>query len=456
MIWAVHSFPQGFGWGTATAAHQVEGDNHNNDFWAWEQISGTIASNHRSGKACDWWSGRWQEDLDRAADSHQNLHRLSLEWSRIEPSPGVFDPAALAAYHDLLAGARRRGLRPMVTLHHFTNPAWFHDRGGWADPGAPELFERYVEKTLASLGGQADLWITINEPNVYAYAAYSAGAFPPGEKNLGKALQVLHHLVLAHARAYAAIHRRFPGAQVGLAHHVRGISPRSRFHPLEQLTAGLRNAVFNETVPRAVHDGWFRLPGRRWRIPQAAGTQDFFGLNYYTREVVAFDLRRPAELFGRSEHPAGGDLSPSGFLVNAPDGLWRALTWARGFRRPIWVTENGVEDAKDEMRPRYLAGHLRQLWRAANFNWDVRGYLHWTLVDNFEWERGWTQRFGLWELDTQTQERRKRPSADFYADICRRNGLASEAVARYAPEVLGDLFPESGTGKLAVLPASEA
>jgi beta-glucosidase len=455
MIRATHSFPAGFLWGTATAAHQVEGDNHGNDFWDWEMEPGRIAEGHRSGKACDWWGGRWREDFDRAAEAGQNAHRLSVEWSRIEPSPGTTDYEALAAYREILAGARQRGLRPMVTLHHFTNPRWFQERGGWANPEAPAFFQRFVEAAVGALGELVEDWITINEPNVYAYAAYTVGAFPPGEKDMGRALNVLDHLVRAHARAYAAIHRLRPTARVGIAHHYRGIHPDHRWNPLEQASAALRNTIFNQAVPRAVVDGWVRLPGRRYRIREAARTQDFFGLNYYTTEVVQLDLRRPLDLFGRSAYPKGADLSPSGFIANAPDGFWHALVWARRFRLPILITENGVEDAADGVRPRYLAAHLRQLWRAANFNWEIQGYYHWTLVDNFEWERGWTQRFGLWELDPATQERRPRPSAEFFADICRRNALTSEAVARYAPEVLEDLFPSTGTGRVAFLPSSE-
>jgi len=455
LIRATHSFPAGFLWGTATAAHQVEGDNSGNDFWAWEAEPGRIAEGHRSGKACDWWGGRWQEDFDRAAGAGQNAHRLSVEWSRIEPTPGAIDGEALAAYRAILEGARRRGLRPMVTLHHFTNPVWLQELGGWTNPEAPALFERFVEATVAALGDLVDDWITINEPNVYAYAAYTVGAFPPGEKNLGRALDVIGQLVRAHARAYAVIHRLRPGARVGIAHHYRGIHPAHRWNPVELASAALRNRVFNESIPRAVHDGWLRLPGRSTRIRQAAGTQDFFGLNYYTSEVVQMDLHRPLELFGRSAYPKAADLSPSGFIAHSPQGFWRALVWARRFRLPILITENGIEDVADGIRPRYLATHLRQLWRAANFNWRIEGYYHWTLVDNFEWERGWTQRFGLWALDPQSQERRPRPSAEFYADICRTNALSSEAVARFAPEVLEDLFPSSGPGSLAFLPASE-
>jgi beta-glucosidase len=452
VIRAVLTFPPGFLWGTATAAHQVEGDNRLNDFWAWEQEPGRIAEGHRSGKACDWWGGRWQEDLDRAAEAGQNAHRLSLEWSRIEPSPGRIDIDALQAYRDLVAGARQRGLRPLVTLHHFTNPIWFLERGGWMSPEAPSAFERYVETVVGAMQDLVDEWITINEPNVYAYAAYTVGAFPPGETNLTHALVVLQNLILAHARGYAVIHRLQGAAKVGLSHHYRGIGPRHRWNPLERTVAGIRDRLFNDAVPRAVYDGWLRLPGRRIRIPQAARTQDFFGLNYYTAEVVAFDPRRAMELFGRSEYPRQADLSPSGFIANSPEGFWRALLWARRFRLPIRITENGVEDAADGLRPRYLATHLRQLWRAANFSWKIEGYYHWTLVDNFEWERGWTQRFGLWELDPATQERRKRPSADFFGDVCLRNALDSETVARYAPEVFDDLFPSGGTGRVAFFP----
>jgi beta-glucosidase len=455
LIRAAFSFPPGFLWGTATASHQVEGDNHLNDFWAWEMEPGRIAGGHRSGKACDWWGGRWREDLDLAANAGQNAHRLSVEWSRIEPTPGKIDQDALAAYREILDGARRRGLRPMVSLHHFTNPRWLLERGGWRDPDIPGLFERYVEASVQALGDLVDDWVTINEPNVYAFAAYTVGAFPPGVRNLSWAMDVMGQMIRAHARAYAVIHRLRPAARVGIAHHVRGIRPAHRWNPLEAASAALRHSVFNEAVPRAVVDGWLRLPGRRYRIPEAAGTQDFFGLNYYTAEIVEADLRRPLELFGRSAYPRSADLSPSGFIANAPDGFWRALTWARGFRLPILVTENGIEDDTDRVRPRYLAAHLRQLWRAANFNWQIEGYYHWTLVDNFEWERGWTQRFGLWALDTETQARVRRPSAGFYEDVCRHNALSSEAVAQYAPEVLEDLFPSTGPGRVAFLPMSD-
>jgi beta-glucosidase len=176
-------------------------------------------------------------------------------------------------------------------------------------------------------------------------------------------------------------------------------------------------------------------------VPEAKGTQDFLGVNYYSRDYVAFNLLKAGELFGRRFYRPGAELSTTGFLANEPLGMFEALKWGLKFNIPMLVTENGVEDADDHLRPRYLVEHVHQIWRAVNFNWPIKGYYHWSLVDNFEWERGWTQRFGLWELDIETQARHKRPSADLYAEICRENGLSADMVARYAPAVFPEMFP---------------
>ncbi len=448
MIRAVHHFPQGFYWGTATSSHQVEGGMLNNDWAAWEQLPGRVVQDHKAGLACDWWGGRWREDFDRAAETGQNAHRLSIEWSRVEPSPGSWDQAALESYQEIIQGALERGLMPMVSLQHFTLPQWLAERGGWLSEEIVPHFEGYVRKVVEHLQDWVGLWITINEPNVQAYLGYGSSQFPPGGESIGDAFRALRNMLLAHTAAYRAIHLLQDGAQVGLAHHYRGMRPLNARNPLDRVTAALRSTLFNRVLPRALIDGRLRLPLPRERIEGAAGAQDFYGLNYYTREHVSFDLRRPGELFGRGSFPPDADLSPGGFIANDPDGMWEALRWARRFRLPIYITENGVEDAEDRIRPRYLAGHIRQVWQAANLNWKILGYFHWTLVDNFEWDRGWTQRFGLWELDPQTQERRKRDSADFYAEICRSNSISTDMVARYAPEALPQLFPGRQPGLL--------
>ena len=230
-------------------------------------------------------------------------------------------------------------------------------------------------------------------------------------------------------------------AQVGVAINYRGFQAAKNWSPLDHLAAGLQSSTFNDLFPRTLQDGAMKISLWRRRIPEAKGTQDFIGINYYTVDRVAFSLRKYQELFGRRFYPDGADLSDTGFIANEPQGMFAALKWGRGFNMPMYVTENGEEDQDDHLRPRYLARHIHQVWRGVNFNWPVRGYFHWTLVDNFEWERGWTQRFGLWELNVETQARRKRPSADLYAEICAENGLSSEMVAKYAPEVLDILFP---------------
>jgi beta-glucosidase len=179
------------------------------------------------------------------------------------------------------------------------------------------------------------------------------------------------------------------------------------------------------------------------RIPEAKGTQDFLGLNYYSVDTVRFDITKPRELFTKAEYPKEADMSDTNFLANIPTGLFDTIKWAVRMypNLPIIITENGVEDADDHMRPRYIAQHVHQMWRAVNFNWPVKGYFHWSLVDNFEWDRGWTQRFGLWGLDVETQKRIRRPSVDLYAAICKENGLSSEMVQKYCPEVFDKLFP---------------
>jgi beta-glucosidase len=212
--------------------------------------------------------------------------------------------------------------------------------------------------------------------------------------------------------------------------------------PLDRWAAGFQSQMFNDMFPRAAQTGKLRLLYRTVKIPEAARTQDFLGVNYYTRDMVSFDLRHADTLFGRNYYRPDAERSATGFLALEPDGFYEALKWGLQFNVPMLVTENGVEDAEDKIRPRYIAEHIMKMWRAVNFNWPVKGYFHWSLVDNFEWERGWSQRFGLWGLDVDTQARIRRPSVDFYAEICKENGMSSAMVAKYCPEVKSKLFPD--------------
>jgi beta-glucosidase len=435
---ATFHFPRGFLWGTASSSHQVEGGNTNNNWWKWEQDGHTRG---KAGLACDWWGGRWQEDFDRAAEAGQNAHRLSVEWSRIQPAPDRWDEAALEQYREMLRGLRERNMTAMVTLHHFTDPLWLGEIGGWETEAAVPLFEKFVRKTVEALKDYSTLWCTINEPNGYALEGYTSGRFPPGLTDLKLALRVEANLLRGHAAAYRAIHQIQPEARVGFAHHHLLLVPRHPWFPLDVLERTIHFNTINMAFPSGIQTGLMRTPLGNTRIPEARGTQDFFGLNYYTQQTVAFDLRQPGELFGRRYFPKGSDMSAGGMYANVPDGLFRSLHWALQFKVPILVTENGFDDALDTIRPRYMAQHIHQLWRVVNYNWPVRGYFWWTLVDNFEWDHAWKLRFGLWELDLETQARRKRRSADLYAAICKENGLSSEMVQQYCPEIFEKLFP---------------
>ncbi|NLG41128.1 MAG: glycoside hydrolase family 1 protein, partial [Chloroflexi bacterium] len=199
---ATFNFPTGFLWGTATAAHQVEGNNTNNDWWAWEQEAGRILEGNRSGKAADWWGGRWREDFDHAKDGWQNAHRFSVEWSRIQPEPDRWDEAALDRYRDMLLGLRERNMIAMITLHHFTNPQWLAEMGGWENDEVVNLFAEYVRRTVDALKAHCQLWVTLNEPNVYMNGGYLGEGFPPGKNDQKAGLQVLLNMVKAHAAAY--------------------------------------------------------------------------------------------------------------------------------------------------------------------------------------------------------------------------------------------------------------
>ena len=441
MAQATFHFPRGFLWGTATAAYQVEGNNPNSNWWAWEHEPGRIARGDTSGLACDWWNGRWREDFQRAAEGAQNAHRMSIEWSRIQPTPDRWDDAALDRYLEMVRGLSELNITPLITLHHYSDPLWFVEMGGWESESAAEYYEKYVRKVVQALKDYVNLWCTFNEPNGYATLGFIQGVFPPGKRDFNLGFKVMVNLVRAHAAAYHAIHQIQPQARVGMAHYYRSLQPAKPWFPLDRLVTRLLMGL-NQVIASAATDGVVRLVSKRKQVREAKATQDFLGIDYYTRDYVSFDLRHASELFSKRFFREGAELSSTGFLANEPLGMYEALKWGLKYRMPIIITENGFEDTDDRVRPRFILEHIHQVWRAVNFNWPIKGYFHWTLVDNFEWERGWTQRFGLWELDIETQARHKRPSANLYTEICKENGISDDMARRYAPAVLAELFPD--------------
>lgn len=429
------SFPKGFLWGSATASHQVEGNNTNNNWFLWEQTPGKITGGARSGLACDWWNGRWKEDLQHAVEDGQNAHRLSIEWSRIEPQPGKWDEASIQTYREMLKGIIKLGLKPMLTLHHFTDPIWIYEKGGWENEETSDRFVRYVEKIVPILQDLVDMWITINEPTVYVFGGYMSGEFPPGKSDPKAAFRVMRNMLLGHSRAYRAIHRTQPQAMVGFAKNYRAMLPARKWFPPDHWIRTFSSNSFNNAFADTLMHGKLKFALWKESIPEAIGTQDYMGVNYYTRDNIKFNVLSAKSIFQERFFDPDAELSENGFIATEPVGFTESLQWAQRYGVPIHITENGVEDSHDTMRPHYLITHLYQLQKAIQSGMDIRGYMHWSQVDNFEWERAWTQRFGLWGLNIETQERIRRPSVDIYHDICTQNALPAESIARFAPEL---------------------
>ncbi len=420
-------FPPDFLWGVSTAAHQCEGDNRNNQWFAWE-AAGRTRSGDRSGLACDWWHNA-ERDFDIARDMNLNALRFSVEWSRVEPRPGEWDEAAIARYREMLEGLHARGLRPFLCLHHFTNPLWFENTGAFLRPDSILRFGRFTRKVVESLGDLCSDWVTFNEPNVYAVLGYQLGEFPPGRKGkLISSLRALANMARAHALAYDAIHELQPGANVGWTQNYIVFQPVKDRSPFNRIACGIQSYFYNDIFTDFIHRGRTRSYIQPFCGETGAvqGKTDFVGVNVYGRVHVGLSLRRAATLFADVHIPADapqGD-QPIGmpFPEITPGSITAIVEHVTKLRKPIYVLENGVPDRADRVRPWLLANTVTEMRDLIDRGIDLRGYFHWTLTDNFEWNQGWHLRFGLVELNIETQERKLRPSARLYAEIAKTNG----------------------------------
>ncbi|MCY0896486.1 MAG: glycoside hydrolase family 1 protein [Alicyclobacillaceae bacterium] len=387
-------FPQ-FLWGTATASHQVEGGNRN-DWTLWED-AGRIKRQEKSGQASGHWE-RAESDFSLFAELGVNAYRFSVEWSRVEPRQGEFDVEALSKYRQMVQQMRDHGMEPCLTLHHFTLPQWFAMDGGFLQPDGPRMFLRYVRRVVETMGSLVRLYVTINEPMVYAVNSYLYGVWPPGQHNLARTLRVSNQLIAAHKGAYHLIKTVQPGALVGLAHHINLFEPWST-SPADVVLARTLHHLFNRRVILAVGD-----------------LQDYLGINYYTRSFAT--IRHPfTPQSSRGENGSRAELglTDMGWDIY-PEGLEQALLEARAFNRPILITENGISTPDDALRIRYLDAHLDAMHRAIEKGVNVRGYFYWSALDNFEWDEGFAPRFGLIEVNYDTMERVMRKSAYHYRD----------------------------------------
>lgn len=398
------SFPSDFRWGTATAAHQVEGHLVNN--WTHHEQQNNLV---QSGAACDHWN-RWEEDFQLISELGLNSYRFSVEWSRIEPTEGTWNNDALAVYSNMVDNLLERGIRPVVTLHHFSHPQWWEAKGGFADRANAPHFVRYCERVFEVLSDRVETWVTINEPTVFSTMGYTLGMFPPGHRSLRATLCVMRNLLLAHADVYQALKKIRPEVRIGIAKNVTLFDPKNRWSPIDWPLARLLEWFWNGAWRSGVENGRMFFGD----VSAAKGTLDFVGLNYYTHVLVG-----PASVsllkmkFPKRAHEVATEF---GYPMYA-EGLRRALDWLAPLGLPIEITENGVADANDTLRTEHLKRHLWVLSQAIQDGHDVRSYHHWSLMDNFEWAEGYSMRFGLHHVDFETQERTLRPSGAVYKHI---------------------------------------
>ncbi len=434
-------FPEGFLWGAATSAHQVEGNNTNNHWWAWEQEGGHIHDGSVSGRACDHYN-LYETDFELARELGHTVHRFSIEWSRIEPREGKWNEKEIEHYRKVIQALLDRDIIPMVTLHHFTNPIWLQEKGGWLNPQSVELFERYTRVVVETMGDLIPFYNTINEPMMVAVLGYLLGMHPPCHTDFDEFFTVGKHLLMAHGKCYHAIHETVKDKgfsikpQVGIVKQIPYFAPLNPDSDADVEQAKLMDDTVNRWYLEGIHTGILAPPfGEGEELDYLKGSWDFIGVNWYTR-ILATPLPEAPEEASQtlSIAPEGAETTDMGWEVY-PEGFYHSLMSVKKYKKPVYVTENGIATLDDTQRCRYILRHLYQLHRAIKDGLDVRGYMYWSLIDNFEWAEGFAKRFGLIEVNYDTMERTPRPSAYLYRDLIKSNRITVQQFEKYQPKI---------------------
>ena len=419
--------------GAATAATQIEGGDQNNNWYDWYR-RGYIKDNSDPSVATEHYV-RWREDLDLMADMGLQCYRFGLEWSRIEPEEGVFSQEALDHYREEITAMKERGIRPLLTLHHFSNPLWLEEKGAFLSADNITYYLRYVHKVVEALGDLVSEYIAINEPNVYAFNSYFDGSWPPGKRSFLAMSRVMTNLAAAHIEAYGLIRKTrlqmgYTDTKVSFANHMRVFAPRDGKNPIHRFWAERAEQLFQGSLTAAMCRGVRAFPIGKHPAIVPGEFCDFHAVNYYTRSTVSGPADGVAD--GCPVNDLGWEIYPQG-IVEVSRKLYRLLP------RPIWITENGTCDNTDRFRARYIAEHLAAL---CNSDLPVERYYHWCFCDNFEWVEGVSARFGLVHVNYDTQERTVKDSGDFYRQVIAQGGVSEELWQRYC----GGAYPINGEG----------
>ncbi|EKD91145.1 MAG: hypothetical protein ACD_30C00041G0005 [uncultured bacterium] len=391
-------FPDNFLWGTATSAHQVEGNNVYSDWWEWELMN--QPPEKRSGRAADQYN-KFEQDFSLLKDLNQNAHRLSIEWARIESEEGKFNQAEIEHYRKVLKSLKDKNIKVMLTLWHFTIPRWLAKKGGWENSKTVDYFTRYVKEVVPLLDEFVDFWITLNEPGIYTYMGYLIGYWPPQVKNKFRGFRVEWNLAAAHKKTYKLI-KSLSTKPVGVANNVQSFHSAHKHSLVEQIAVYFSDIIGNHA--------FYKL---------TKGHHDFIGVNYYFHHRIN---KKNGLLPGVEDviHQAR-EVSDLGWEVY-PEGLFDVLIDLSD-HKPIYVTECGIASTNDDRRTRFLISYLNEVYRAIKAGVNVKGFFYWSFIDNFEWAEGFDPRFGLVEIDYKTQERKVRNSAFVYSEIAKYNNI---------------------------------
>ncbi len=435
------SFPRGFLWGTATAAHQIEGNNTNNNWWLFEQRPGKIKNGDRSTVACDHWN-RYEKDFELFKKLNQNAYRMSVEWSRIYPEPGKLDREALDHYRKMINAVRKRGVTPFITLLHFTIPIWWEKDGGFLnqEPAHLDHFRQFCETLATAFKGRIKFWNTINEIDV-VISGFLTETFPPARVSYKDALRANNTLLMMHAIAYNTVKKVIPDAQVGVVHNMQVAMPYNKNSIADRVLTKFFDYIMNGNLFRALKTGKLstRLLGT---YPGLKGSSDFIGLNFYNFQYVSPKL--PNVVASSTDEPLCGKKGLCAGLgwEPYPEGLLKSIKrlWKAFPGKPIYITENGIGTNDDKWRQKVLIDHLKMVHRAIAEGIDVRGYFHWSLIDNFEWAEGYLSRFGLVHVDYKTQKRIIKESGRLYAAISKANAVAVDVLKKFPGDIYRPRF----------------
>lgn len=410
-------FPAGFLWGAATSAYQTEGGNVN-DWSRWEEKNAERLvkqaktawgvwqqkkfpemfnrDNYLCGQACRSYE-LFREDIKCLKELNCSAYRLGIEWSRVEPAAGKFNKQAIEHYRLILKTLKENKIKIALTLWHWTNPLWLIERGGWENRKVREYFNRYARLIVDELGELVDFWVTLNEPLMIIGHGYLNGKFPPNKKFSPALFKVFNNFAAVHKECYKIIHHKYPNAKVSIAMTAGAFTPANSYNLVEIVMVKLADYFRNDLY-----------------LDKIKGCFDYIGVNYYHHDRLIW---RPPFKKNLNEK-----ITDRGWEIY-PQGIYQVLKNYQKYKKPIYILENGIADADDQLRPDFIKDHLFYVHQAIAEGVDARGYFYWSLLDNFEWAEGYWPKFGLYAVDRKTFKRLARPSAKIYAQICKNNFL---------------------------------